>query len=156
MLQRLAPLGALALLPLAAPFALLPWDGPEVPVDGIDAGREIASFLPERSLVYVEASGLDPILEQGLEHPFLRRLLASEFGQALLAALGLPADALDSMIFVEAGRVSTKSRAFLRLIRYFDWPLPWLVVGAIVPVWLRDGIYDLVAKNRYRFSRELR
>lgn len=80
MLNRLAPLGALVLLPFVAPFLR---GTPPAPIDG---KREIASFVPAQSLVYLEACGLDPLLAQGLEHPFVRSLLGSEFGRTLLAA----------------------------------------------------------------------
>jgi hypothetical protein len=91
MLRRFLPLGALALLPLVVPFA---FEGAFAgPPDPIAPDRDIATFVPERSLFYVEGCGLAPILDQGLEHPFVRTLLAGEFGRALLAdAEQQPAD----------------------------------------------------------------
>src|SRR6185295_8425476 len=88
-MNRIVPLAALALL-----AALRPWPMPE-PLAPLAAERELASLVPERCLVYVEADGLRPLLELGLDHPFVRELLASELGRSWTSALPLsPAEAL--------------------------------------------------------------
>ena len=79
----------------------------------------------------------------------------SDAGRAILAWCGLPVDHFDTMVFVEAGRAYTKSTAFLRVVRYFPRPWPWLSWGLVVPRPLRDWLYDRVALNRYRlFGRQ--
>jgi predicted DCC family thiol-disulfide oxidoreductase YuxK len=75
----------------------------------------------------------------------------SDAGQAILAWCGLPVDNFDTMVFVEAGRAYTKSTAFLRVVRYFPRPWPWLSWGLLVPRLLRDWLYDRVALNRYHW-----
>lgn len=83
MLHRILPLGAIALLPLVLPLAMgRAFEGPPAP---IAPDRDIATLVPERSLFYVEGCGLAPVLDQGLEHPFVRTLLDGEIGQVLLA-----------------------------------------------------------------------
>jgi len=76
--------------------------------------------------------------------------LQSPAGQAILAWCGLPADELDTMVFVEGGRAYFKSTAFLRVVRHFRQPWPWLSIGLLVPRPLRDWLYDRLARNRYR------
>lgn len=76
----------------------------------------------------------------------------SDLGQAVLRACGLPVQGVDTMVFVERGRVTTKSRAFLRLVDLLDWPWPLFKIAALIPAAIRDGLYDLVARNRYRLS----
>jgi hypothetical protein len=49
--------------------------------------REIASFLPTRCRIYLEGTGVVPLLEQGLEHPFLHAVQTSALGTALLGRL---------------------------------------------------------------------
>ncbi|MCB9592030.1 MAG: DUF393 domain-containing protein [Sandaracinaceae bacterium] len=73
----------------------------------------------------------------------------SEGGRALLTFAGLDPDDVDTMLLVERGVPYAKSDAFLRACRYFSFPM-WLArAGLVVPRFLRDFLYDRVAKNRY-------
>jgi len=57
-----------------------------------------------------------------------------------------------SVLFVEEGRIHTRSTAALRLSLHLG--LGWRLlarVGLVVPRPLRDAAYDLVARNRYRW-----
>lgn len=80
-MNRILPIAALALLSLVRPETRREAQPP------LRAERELASLLPEDCLLYVEASGLQPMLAQGLEHPFLRQLQASELVRTWLSAL---------------------------------------------------------------------
>ena len=75
--------------------------------------------------------------------------MQSPTGQALLAWCGLPLDDFDTMAFLEEGRVFVKSTAILRLVRYISWPWPLLSLGILFPRFLRDWLYDNLARNRY-------
>jgi len=57
----------------------------------------------------------------------------------------------DAIVLVEEGQVFTRSTAALRIARRltFPWPLAYAFVA--VPRPLRDGIYDLIARYRYRW-----
>lgn len=75
----------------------------------------------------------------------------SPVGQAFLARQGLPLDVYETFYFVEDGLVYEKSTAWLRMLRYLNWPWLWSWVFTVVPVWLRDPIYSFIASNRYRW-----
>lgn len=77
--------------------------------------------------------------------------LQSKAGQELLARFGLPADKFDSLVLVENGRHYLRSTAALRLARHLDLPWPLLAGLLLVPQFLRDWAYDVVATNRYRW-----
>jgi predicted DCC family thiol-disulfide oxidoreductase YuxK len=77
--------------------------------------------------------------------------LQSERGQELLARFGLRRDRLDSIVLVEGRRFWTRSTAALRIARLLDGPWPVLAVFLLVPAFLRDWAYDLLAANRYRW-----
>lgn len=77
--------------------------------------------------------------------------LQSEEGQRLMAEHGLDAAYLDSLVLLDEGRVYVKSDAALRLVRYLDGPWGWLSAFAVLPKRLRDAVYDVIAKNRYRW-----
>lgn len=79
--------------------------------------------------------------------------LQSEAGRALLAEHGIavPEGDPDSVVLVEGGVAWERSDAALRIARHLTFP--WSVVGAFgwVPRALRDAVYKLIARNRYRW-----
>ncbi len=56
----------------------------------------------------------------------------------------------ESMVLIEGERVFLRTTAALRIARRLRgaWPLAYAFV--VVPAFLRDALYRLVAKNRYR------
>lgn len=76
--------------------------------------------------------------------------LQSETGQMLLKKHGLDADDFDSFVLIEGEDYYLKSTAALRVMK--TWGGVWKIwsVFKIVPAPLRDLIYSLIAKNRYR------
>jgi predicted DCC family thiol-disulfide oxidoreductase YuxK len=56
----------------------------------------------------------------------------------------------DSLIFLEHGTYYTESDAALRLAKYLDGGWKNLRYLRIFPGFLRDAVYRLVARNRYR------
>ena len=77
--------------------------------------------------------------------------LQSMAGQALLRRHGLATDALESIVVLEGGQARLRSDAALLLARRLPWPWPLLVVFVVWPRPLRDALYSLVARNRYRW-----
>ena len=64
--------------------------------------------------------------------------------------MGCRLTARDSFVLVEDGAAYLKSTAFLKIVARLSGPWPVLTVGAIFPEGLRDQLYDLIARNRYR------
>jgi predicted DCC family thiol-disulfide oxidoreductase YuxK len=77
--------------------------------------------------------------------------LQSDAGQELLGRFGLSRTALDTLVLVEGDRVSLRSTAALRIARYLDGWWRYLSALLLVPAFLRDPAYDLLAGNRYRW-----
>jgi predicted DCC family thiol-disulfide oxidoreductase YuxK len=80
--------------------------------------------------------------------------LQSDLARRLLAEHGLPAPAEGdpaSVVLVEDGRAWTRSTAVLRIARHLGALWPALSVFLLVPRVLRDGVYDWVARHRYRW-----
>jgi len=77
--------------------------------------------------------------------------LQSAAGQAGLRRLGLPTDALTTMVVIEGERAYTKSAAALRLARRLGGLWPLLGVFRVVPAPLLDAAYEFVARHRYRW-----
>jgi predicted DCC family thiol-disulfide oxidoreductase YuxK len=77
--------------------------------------------------------------------------LQSRGAKELLSRRSNSAAIPDSVVLWENGTVYTESSAALRIARMlgFPWSLAYALV--IVPKKLRDAIYSLVARNRYRW-----
>ncbi len=80
--------------------------------------------------------------------------LQSEFAASLLKRHGLDARDLDTVYLVlhckSGERVLARSDAILYLLRQLGgvWGIAGL--GRVLPKWVRDGIYKIIAGNRYR------
>ena len=58
---------------------------------------------------------------------------------------------IDSVILIEDGKAYTHSTAALRIARHLGKPWSWTYAFIVVPAPMRDFIYRLFAKYRYRF-----
>jgi predicted DCC family thiol-disulfide oxidoreductase YuxK len=78
--------------------------------------------------------------------------LQSAVGQELLARHGLIvlAGDPDSVVLIDDGHAWTRSSAALRILGGLRGPWPAFTVFLAVPIPLRDGVYRLIARNRYR------
>jgi predicted DCC family thiol-disulfide oxidoreductase YuxK len=76
--------------------------------------------------------------------------MQSATGESVLRAVGLPLDAYETFLFIEASAVYGKSDGFVRLVRHLRAPWSWLRITRVVPRPLRDWAYDRIARNRYR------
>jgi predicted DCC family thiol-disulfide oxidoreductase YuxK len=63
---------------------------------------------------------------------------------------GFSPDALDSIILVQGEMIFTQSGAALRIAKELSGLWPLLYAFIVVPPFLRNVIYDLVSRNRYR------
>ncbi|MDQ0243488.1 putative DCC family thiol-disulfide oxidoreductase YuxK [Bacillus fengqiuensis] len=77
--------------------------------------------------------------------------LQSKSGQDLLTKWDLPTDTFNSMVYAKGNRIYTKSTAALKIARELKggWPLLYALI--LIPKPIRDIVYDLIAKNRYKW-----
>ncbi len=55
---------------------------------------------------------------------------------------------LSTFVFVEDGKLYTKSTAAFRLTKHLKFPYNLLGVFQLLPEWITDKAYDFIAKNR--------
>ena len=77
--------------------------------------------------------------------------LQSPLGQQLCTRFGLPTQHYDSLVLVEHGKVFLRSTSALRIARHLRFPWFLLAAGLLLPRFLRDPFYNLIARNRYRW-----
>ena len=77
--------------------------------------------------------------------------LQSETGQQLLEHYRLPKDEFESMVLLKQGKLYQKSNAALAIAGELSGAWPLLSNFSVLPVSLRDAMYNFLARNRYRF-----
>ena len=77
--------------------------------------------------------------------------LQEKQGVLLLKKHAVDARKLDSIVLIENGNVYIKSSAALRIARKLSGLWPLFFVLLIIPSFIRDGVYDFIAKNRYKW-----
>jgi predicted DCC family thiol-disulfide oxidoreductase YuxK len=91
------------------------------------------------------------IMRNDADGNFVFASLQSSIGQQLLIHFQLDQQALDSIVLIEGNKAFTMSSAILRIVRKMNWPWKILYAGILLPRFLRDHLYNWVAKNRYRW-----
>ena len=77
--------------------------------------------------------------------------LQSEFSQRELSTWNIDHQQISTVILLDGGRIYSKSTAALKIFRKLDGFWPLLFVFIVVPKFLRDAVYNTVAKNRYKW-----
>jgi len=77
--------------------------------------------------------------------------LQSDFGQEKLSELGYDQEEFDSLILLSDNKVYKKSSAALRIAKKLNGLYPLLYAFIIIPPFIRHGVYDIIAKNRYKW-----
>ncbi|MDM5299297.1 thiol-disulfide oxidoreductase DCC family protein [Bacillus pumilus] len=77
--------------------------------------------------------------------------LQSDMGQRILQEHGLPLDEFNSFIYIEDGTLYMKSTGILKAARHLKGIYRWSYLLLVIPRPLRDWVYQLIAKNRYKW-----
>jgi predicted DCC family thiol-disulfide oxidoreductase YuxK len=90
------------------------------------------------------------IIKRDKTSKFLFASLQSDFGQSQLQKFGLDPSKLHSIIALDNGKFYERSDAALKIASGLAQPWRMFGVFRILPRFLRDWFYDLIAKNRYK------
>jgi predicted DCC family thiol-disulfide oxidoreductase YuxK len=91
------------------------------------------------------------VIRQDKKKKYLFATLQSSFGQETLKEWNLPTDSFESFIIIDSGKLYAKSTAALHLYNKLPWYWKWTQLFWIFPKFLRDAIYNLIARNRYKW-----
>lgn len=90
------------------------------------------------------------IIKRDKKRIFKFASLQSSYGQEQLDRFKIDKKLLHSIILVRDNQFFQKSDAALEIARQLSGIWPVLSVFKILPRFFRDGLYDLIARNRYR------
>lgn len=91
------------------------------------------------------------IIRHDPQRQFRFASLQSITAKTMLSRHPLAKDRVNSLLLWEDGTVYARSEAALRIARKLSGAWPLLYGFRIVPPGIRDGIYTIVARNRYRW-----
>ena len=90
------------------------------------------------------------IIRQDSKKLFRFAPLQSSTGQQLLQQYQLFQNPFDSFILIQDGKAFIKSTAALKLYNRLGWYWKWTQIFWLIPPFLRNAVYDVIAKNRYK------
>lgn len=96
-------------------------------------------------------SSVNFIIDHDPKGHFKFAALQSDFGQQKLKELGYDQEEFDSLVLLSGEHVYKKSAAALRIAKKLSGLYPLLYVFIIIPPFIRHAVYDIIAKNRYKW-----
>ena len=91
------------------------------------------------------------IIKRDKKKQFLFASLQGKTGKELLKKFDLPENLFNSFILFEGDKVYARSAAALRIAKKLNGGWNLLYGFMIVPRFIRNGIYNIIARNRYRW-----
>jgi predicted DCC family thiol-disulfide oxidoreductase YuxK len=91
------------------------------------------------------------IIDRDKKDDFKFAALQSDKGQKLLERFEIDNNAFDSFVFIDGEKVHTKSTAAFKICKSLKGIWKYFYFLIFIPKPIRDFIYTLVAKNRYKF-----
>jgi predicted DCC family thiol-disulfide oxidoreductase YuxK len=91
------------------------------------------------------------ILDHEAEQTLRFTPLQSPAGARLMRDFGFNPDDAKTFVLIADGKPYVKSDAAIRVSRYFRGAWRALAAIKIIPRRVRDGAYDIIARNRYRW-----
>lgn len=91
------------------------------------------------------------IIRQDKKNLFRFAALQSESGKKLLEQYGIDWKNNDSFVVIQNGKAYEKSTAALKVSNQLPWYWKWSQLFWILPKFIRDALYNIIAKNRYKW-----
>jgi predicted DCC family thiol-disulfide oxidoreductase YuxK len=96
-------------------------------------------------------SSVNFIMDRDPKNKFIFAPLQSQVATDILLEVGEKKMLIYSIVLIQDNRIYKRSRASLEIVRQLNGLWPLLYVFIIVPAFLRDIIYNFIAKNRYKW-----
>lgn len=96
-------------------------------------------------------SSIHFIIKHDHKNYFKFATLQSEKAKDLVSNFNIDLSKNNSILLIEKNKIYYKSTAALRIAKKLNNVYSLLYIFIIVPVFIRNAIYDYVAKNRYKW-----
>ena len=91
------------------------------------------------------------VLKHDRQGRFRLASMQGDVGSALFRRFGIDPHDPETMVLVDGDRVLRDSDAVLAIYSGLGWPWRAMAIFRLVPRLIRDAVYRLVARNRYRW-----
>jgi len=96
------------------------------------------------------SSAVQFVIKHDSQQKFKFASLQSDVAKSILHDFAAVSTSFNSVILVEEGNVYYRSTAALRIAKRLSFPYNLLYAFIIVPPFIRNAVYDYIAKNRYQ------
>ncbi len=93
------------------------------------------------------------VIKRDTANKFLFAPLQSNIGQSLIREFNIDIIKTDSILLYNPSerRIYHKSTAALKVAKQLDFPTKLLAIFFIIPTFIRNWVYNYIAKNRYKW-----
>lgn len=91
------------------------------------------------------------VIRHDKKNVFQFAALQSAVGIAMATKHGVDTSKTDSILLIDQDKIYAKSTAALKIARHLSGGYPLLYGFMIVPNFIRNWVYDIIAKNRYKW-----
>lgn len=96
-------------------------------------------------------SAINFIIKRDKNDVFKFAALQSEIGRELTSQYKIDTSKVDSIILIDGKKDYDKSSAALHIAKNMSGAYPLLFGCMIFPKFIRNGVYDYIARNRYKW-----
>ncbi|QDO94832.1 thiol-disulfide oxidoreductase DCC family protein [Formosa sediminum] len=97
-------------------------------------------------------SSVQFIIKHDKKNIFKFTTLQGESAKTLITAFKIDTSKTDSiLLYTPKHRLYSKSTAALKIASQLNFPINLLSIFLIIPKFIRDYVYDFIAKNRYKW-----
>ena len=97
-------------------------------------------------------SSVQYVIKRDKKDVFRFAALQSDIGQQIIKKHDIDTAKTDSIIlYTEDHKLYYKSTAALKISKHLGFPTNPLVIFLIIPAFIRNWVYDFVARNRYKW-----
>lgn len=93
------------------------------------------------------------IIKRDRHNRFLFAPLDSAIGKSIINEFSIDTEKTDSILLYQPKRhqLKYKSSAALHIVKHLRFPAKFYIIFFLVPGFIRNWAYDIIAKNRYRW-----
>ncbi|WP_159023414.1 thiol-disulfide oxidoreductase DCC family protein [Formosa sp. L2A11] len=92
------------------------------------------------------------IIKHDKKNRFRFTTLQGKTAQPIIKSFNIDTDKTDSiLLYTPNNKLYTKSSAALKIASKLSFPICALAIFLIIPKFIRDAVYDYIARNRYQW-----
>jgi len=96
-------------------------------------------------------SSVQFVIQRDPNKQFRFASLQSEFGKKILTQFNLSTSDINTLVLLDCGKIYTRSTGALRVAKKLSGAWSLMYAFSIIPSFIRDIVYNFIAKNRYKW-----